>query len=593
MRLAIATATVKAGELTSSLVRTKLIWDQTTKPSFSSACWIFANALNQPGYSGEGAGRIIVVPSGDSSILAARIDFQSSTSPEEILNFPANIVFRFDFNRPFQLPTDSVTGVTLRFQIGSEYRSVQCRPANFFGTVYCFYGIRASDRDLDGFSLSEVTLTIPAGTLDYYDSEVPVTVDPTIPSAARAQRYDILVHGEATSFQLSLSPESLQEGLQEGAGPTEIKITAFRVAGHVPEGQVLIPIVVEDGTADATDYTIDRAATITVPAGSTSGSASLIFTPTDDGIREARVETLRFEAGEANAFVIGKELRILDAPTIRLSAATQSITEDGGAQMVTVRAELGDANDASRPRPIPVRLAFRGSAGPGDYSVAPQPAVVTIPANQRSGTATLTFTPLDDSLLEGDETIELTGSTPGLPVRGSPAIKIEDDETEPEVVLNVSPTMVREDDTEPTQITVSGYLDPNVTLPDRATVVSLTLGGTATLGSGGDYQAAWSTATPTLTIPQGARAAEATLTLTVTPLQDTVVEGDETIVVEGTASTGLVVDVRNSGITVLDDDIPGIVLEPSPLEVAEGGMTTFSVALLQEPAQNVTVRMTT
>ena len=57
-----------------------------------------------------------------------------------------------------------------------------------------------------------------------------------------------------------------------------------------------------------------------------------------------------------------------------------------------------------------------GTAGAGDYRVVGE--VVTVPANGRSGTATVTITPTDDRLLEGDETIELRGSTPGLVVEG-------------------------------------------------------------------------------------------------------------------------------------------------------------------------------
>ena len=70
-------------------------------------------------------------------------------------------------------------------------------------------------------------------------------------------------------------------------------------------------------------------------------------------------------------------------------------------------------------------------------------------------------------------------------------------------------------------------------------------------------------------------------------------EGEETIVVEGTASTGLVVDVRGSVITVVDDDISGIVLEPKSIEITEGGTASYTVALALQPTETVTVTMTT
>ena len=67
------------------------------------------------------------------------------------------------------------------------------------------------------------------------------------------------------------------------------------------------------------------------------------------------------------------------------------------------------------------------------------------------------------------------------------------------------------------------------------TVVTLDLGDTATAGSSGDYKASWSPTSKQLTIPSGTASSSAPVTLTVTPRQDSVVEGDETIVVEGTA----------------------------------------------------------
>ena len=130
-------------------------------------------------------------------------------------------------------------------------------------------------------------------------------------------------------------------------------------------------------------------------------------------------------------------------------------------------------------------------------------------------------------------------------------------------------------------------------LPDDATVVTLTLGGTATTGSGQDYTSAWDPQPPEVTIPRGERAATTTVTLTVTPQQDEVAEGDETIVVEGTASTGLVVDVRGSTIGLIDDDVPDIVLAPNTFEVTEGGTASYTVALALEPTVTVTVTITT
>ena len=57
-----------------------------------------------------------------------------------------------------------------------------------------------------------------------------------------------------------------------------------------------------------------------------------------------------------------------------------------------------------------------GTAGSSDYTVNPSQASVTIPANQSSGSGTLTLTLTDDELIEGDETIIVGGSSSGLSV---------------------------------------------------------------------------------------------------------------------------------------------------------------------------------
>ncbi len=583
--LSAATAVIPSGERESNEVTATLRWD--SRQSFDRTCGITISATAQ-GHIAQ-FGQVAVVPSTSPRVLSALIEVGSGliTEPASVLNLGEELVLGIQFSRGFVSSSGLTPSITVL--IGTETRTVSCRPVSSFGFLECVVRVQLGDRDLDGVSMRDVTLTIPGDTVDFFDQTVAVTVDSSIPPADLDQHLAVQVHGGATSFDLSPSLQSAQEGI----GPTEIEITAKRAGGLVPAADLRIPIVVRNGTADEADYEVQGEAIINVPRGSTSGTASLTFTPIDDGVKEARVETLTFEAGETEAFVIGAEFRIIDAPFVRLSATPASISEDGGPQSVTVRAELGHDNDAVRPRAISVRLSFAGSASLGDYSVAPRPAVVTIPPNQRFGTATLTFSPVDDLLLEGDESVELSGSTPGLSVVGSPVITIEDDETEPQVVLRVTPKTIREDDEEATQITVSAELGPNLALQDGATLVSLTLGGTATAGSEGDYSAVWSSQTPQLTIPARQRQASTTLTLTVTPHQDEIAEGNETIVVEGTASRGLVVDVRDSGITLVDDDIPGIVLDPSPLEVEEGGMTGYSVALARRPAANVTVRMTT
>ena len=117
--------------------------------------------------------------------------------------------------------------------------------------------------------------------------------------------------------------------------------------------------------------------------------------------------------------------------------------------------------------------------------------LVTIPANARSSTTTLTFTPVNDLLLEGDETIVLRGTTPGLTVEGTELV-LEDDDMDPQVVLIIDDNTIAEND-DLTQVMVTVKLHPSLEVNNN-TVVTLNLMGSAIQAEipNGDYTATWS-----------------------------------------------------------------------------------------------------
>ena len=79
----------------------------------------------------------------------------------------------------------------------------------------------------------------------------------------------------------------------------------------------------------------------------------------------------------------------------------------------------------------------------GDDYTATQ-VILTIPAGQTSGTATLTLTPVDDLLAEGDETVQLTGTAAGLNVIPVPVTIADNDVLPTGVTLTVAPDTVDE-----------------------------------------------------------------------------------------------------------------------------------------------------
>ena len=489
------------------------------------------------------------------------------------------IFLRVRFSGAFSSTTNGI----LQLYLDDDLREVICgKGSGPTRSLECIYVVQAGDfADMIRFPVQENLF--PDAVLTRHYSGDAVTVNSAITTEQTLSRQ---VRGGVNYIELLTDRESLQEGV----GATEVKVQATILQGSLPTDDIEIPLVLTDDTTTPADYTVSGTQTITIPATQSSGSATLLITPVEDYVKENRTETIRVEGGMSPYWVEGADLDIIDAPSIVLSVDDMSITEGGGAQAVTVTAALGDAFDQVRPRPIPVMLRLFGSAGGGDYTVAEQLSV-TIPANDRSASRTLTFMPVDDLLLEGDETIVLRGSTPGLTVEGAELV-LEDNDEVPEVVLIIDDNVIVESDGAK-QVMVTAELDPTV-IVNNNTVITLNLMGSAIQDEYGDYTASWNPSNK-ITVPALSAMGTASVTLTITPVDDEVAEGDETIEVEGMAvvgNTGVERIVRVVTITLKDDDLPGVVIDPTVLAVPEGGNNTYTVKLTTEPTANVRVGMT-
>ena len=118
-------------------------------------------------------------------------------------------------------------------------------------------------------------------------------------------------------------------------------------------------------------------------------------------------------------------------------------------------------------------------------------------------------------------------------------------------------------------------------MPAATEVVLAVSDGSA---SGADYTATGAT----LTIATGA--AQGTATVTLTPVDDRLDEGNETVEVGGTAGT---LAVAPAPVTITDNDDRGVTVTPTELSVPEGDSGTYTVALDTQPTADVTVRMMT
>ena len=187
---------------------------------------------------------------------------------------------------------------------------------------------------------------------------------------------------------------------------------------------------------------------------------------------------------------------------------------------------------------------------------------IMIAAGATEGAVVFTLVPVDDVVSEGPETVVVQGSAgSGLVVSGTEVEIADNDAASTGVTLVAAPGTLRED-AGPTAVTVTGMLDAGARAED--TVVTV-MAGSGTAEAGTDFEAVADFA---LTITAGATEGSGTFTLT--PTDDTLSEGPETVVLTGSAPDGLT--VSGTVVVIGDNDAPStaVTLTAAPVSVDEG-----------------------
>ncbi len=334
------------------------------------------------------------------------------------------------------------------------------------------------------------------------------------------------------------------------------------------------------GQAGAGDlsYSPSTPNTITFPATSLTpaGTASLSgLTVTDDDVVEGP-ETLTIEGTLSSTMVgpvNGAAVTIADDDTdIGLSVDT-AVVEEGEAVDVVVTAEFaGSSSVLTSATDVTVTAAGAASGGVGasDFSlsgsgVSSNEFTVSIPAGAVSGSSTVRLTAAADADTEGEETLVFSGSaTVGTAVDVSSAeVAVSD----PRVVLSLAEadsgeaalSGISESGGEKT-VRVKAAATSAGAANARVTVTAGGAGGSAVLGSSGDYTR--SAATAVIDLQNGSGSAD----VTITPRDDGVAEGAETIRFSGSGS--------------------GVFVEDADLEITETIALTLSAGSAAEGAAN-------
>lgn len=369
---------------------------------------------------------------------------------------------------------------------------------------------------------------------------------------------------------VSINDAQVTEG---NAGTTDLTFTVS--LSFASEDDVMVDFATAHSTTDGTDYTPVNG-TLTIPAGQTTGQVTVqvngdntvendeTFFVNLSGIVNGRADGL-----QGVGTVLNDDI---PPPTVRVQATDASGSETGPNTLAFTFSRTGSTASS-----ITLNLTIGGTAtNGGDYNTVADTLV--IPAGQSS--VVLTVTPIDDPFVEGSETVIFTIDADPLYVLGSPASttgNIADDDVPPTVTVTATDNAASE--TGPDTATFTFSRTGPTTLQ-----VTLNLSITGTAVNGTDYNALGTT----LVIPAG----QSSATLTVTPIDDALDEGGETVIVSilSDASYTLGSPISATANIIDNDDLTGPVIADLRFVLVKnkptGLVLSFNEDLAAATAQN-------
>ncbi|MEJ1222657.1 Calx-beta domain-containing protein [Sediminicola sp. 1XM1-17] len=370
----------------------------------------------------------------------------------------------------------------------------------------------------------------------------------------------------------------IQNGNGQEAGPTPTSFTVSVAPGAAVDGSVdVFYAVLGSSTATAGDDYTALSGSITVGytvAG--GGSEDILVTVLDDVLVEGN-ETIVVELSADPSYTVAASPNNTATVTIEDNDsyiasinATDDASSEAGADPGTFTISLNTPNATGSP--IVVNYTIDGSAGnTADYATIGTSVSI---ANGAS-TGTVTITPVDDALVEGNETVILTlASGTGYVVAASPnntdTVNITDNDTYTASIAATDDTATEESST--TGIFTVSLNTPNAT--GSPIVVNYSIDGSA--GNTADY----ATIGTSVSIANGASSG----TVTITPVDDALVEGNETVVLTLASGTGYVVAASPNNtdtVNITDNDSYTASIAATDDTATEASSTTgiFTVSL--------------
>ena len=371
---------------------------------------------------------------------------------------------------------------------------------------------------------------------------------------------------------LSLQDADCAEGANTGA---------FRISRT---GDTSVPLTVNflapTGTAtSATDYTPALGTSATIPPG--AAFVDLVITAVDDTGQES-FETVIVELQPSTAYVLGTAtatLFIADSdttkPLVRMRVADRDADESGDAAQFLIE-RIGPTTGA-----LGVIVAMTGTAGNGaDY--ASIPATITIPAGTTS--VPVNVTPIQDSAIEGIETVILTISTNTNYIRAassadySGTVNLHDDD-EPILTVVATDAAAAEAASDPGVFTVTRT-------GSTAAALTVNYGITGSALHGTDYVAL----PGVLSIPAGSGVG----TVVITPVDDGIGEPSQTARLYLRGGTGYAIGAPGDAtVTITDNsDVPYVAVSTTASAKESGTNGTFRITTTGTGSGNISVLYT-
>ena len=408
--------------------------------------------------------------------------------------------------------------------------------------------------------------TATSPVLDKVVSDTPYTLA-TSEALTDGHDYQIRVRGSNSSGN---GPWSAYQAFHVATGGTPVIIvvandasisessssgTSFNVlrSGDLTD-DLTIQIAVSGTASNGEDYaSLDS--TYVFPANTTVLPIGVL--PIDDSDVEGNetvIVTLAAGAGYGLGTPTSATITIVDDdPNVTVVATQPSASEVVGNGGLFTLSRTGNLNAA-----LTVNFTVSGTATSVDDYYALGSSIV-IPAGVSS--VNLPVTVKDDLLKEGDETVVLTLTSGSYFIGTQNVATVTIADNDMPIVSIAATASAAEAGLVPGAFTVTRTGDPSSSL-----TVYYSVSAQSTAASGSDYLAL----SGSVVIPAG----QASAAVVVTPLQDSLAEGDEVVIVELSNNAGyLLGDAASASLTIVDDDVPTVTIALLQDNASESGIS--------------------